>query len=59
MTPFQALFYNFMSGQAVYLGCAIGIFLFCILLNGSAKKFKELIGILNVLKLDIVYSFSL
>ena len=25
MTPFQALFYNFMSAQAAYLGCAIGI----------------------------------
>jgi len=38
MTPFQALFYNFMSGQAVYLGCAIGIYLYYILLDGSAKE---------------------
>jgi hypothetical protein len=25
MTPFQALFYNYMSGNAAYLGCIIGI----------------------------------
>ena len=25
MTPFQALFYNFMSAQAAYLGCIFGI----------------------------------
>ena len=25
MTPFQALFYNYMSGNAAYVGCAIGI----------------------------------
>lgn len=25
MTPFQALFYNFLSANSVYLGCCIGI----------------------------------
>ena len=25
MTPFQALFYNYMSGNAAYIGCAVGI----------------------------------
>ena len=25
MTPFQALFYNYMSGNAAYVGCIIGI----------------------------------
>lgn len=25
MTPFQALFYNYLSANSVYLGCAIGI----------------------------------
>jgi zinc transporter ZupT len=27
MTPFQALFYNFMSAQTAYIGCALGIWL--------------------------------
>ncbi len=25
MTPFQALFYNFMTANVAYIGCAIGI----------------------------------
>ncbi len=26
MTPFQALFYNYLSGNSAYIGCAIGIY---------------------------------
>ena len=25
MTPFQAMFYNFLSANSMYIGCAIGI----------------------------------
>jgi zinc transporter ZupT len=26
MTPFQALFYNYLSGNAAFVGCVIGIY---------------------------------
>ena len=49
MTPFQALFYNFLSGQAVYLGCAIGI-LFNIFFLAQSNSFKSFISIIRQLK---------